>query len=169
MPNITNDEVDVVIVGLGWAGSIMAIELAQAGLKVRALERGPERPPEDFAYPKPADQYAYAIRNKVFATPRDAALTVRYNTGETALPTRKWGAFAPGTGVGGSGLHWTGVLIRPTPTDIKLKTYADQAYPRGRLDPDMRVKDFPFTWDEIEPFFDKFDKICGLSGNTGNL
>ena len=122
MPNITNDEVDVVIVGLGWAGSIMAIELAQAGLKVRALERGPERPPEDFAYPKPADQYAYAIRNKVFATPRDAALTVRYNTGETALPTRKWGAFAPGTGVGGSGLHWTGVLIRPTPTDIKLKT-----------------------------------------------
>ena len=113
MQKITNDDVDVVIVGLGWAGSIMAIELAQAGLKVRALERGPDRPPEDFAYPKPADQYAYAIRNKVFATPRDAALTVRYNTGETALPTRKWGAFAPGTGVGGSGLHWTGVLIRP--------------------------------------------------------
>ena len=81
MQKITNDDVDVVIVGLGWAGSIMAIELAQAGLKVRALERGPDRPPEDFAYPKPADQYAYAIRNKVFATPRDAALTVRYNTG----------------------------------------------------------------------------------------
>ena len=169
MPNITNDEVDVVIVGLGWAGSIMAIELAKEGLKVRALERGPDRPPEDFAYPKPADQYAYAIRNKVFVTPRDAALTVRYNTGETALPTRKWGAFVPGNGVGGSGLHWTGVLIRPTQTDIKLKTYADQAYKRGALDPDMRIKDFPFTWEEIEPHMDKFDKICGLSGTTGNL
>lgn len=35
MPDITNDDVDVVIVGLGWAGSLMAIELAQAGLKVR--------------------------------------------------------------------------------------------------------------------------------------
>ena len=126
MPNITNDDVDVVIVGLGWAGSLMAIELAQAGLKVRALERGPDRPPEDFAYPKPADQYGYATRNKVFATPRDAALTVRYNTAQQALPTRKWGAFAPGTGVGGSGLHWTAVLIRATPTDLKLKTYADQ-------------------------------------------
>jgi gluconate 2-dehydrogenase alpha chain len=169
MSNITNDEVDVVIVGLGWAGSIMAIELAKEGLKVRALERGPDRPPEDFAYPKPADQYAYAIKNKVFATPRDAALTVRYNDSETALPTRKWGAFAPGTGVGGSGLHWTGVLIRPTTTDLKLKTYADHAYKRGSLDPDMRIKDFPFTWDEIEPFYDKFDKICGLSGTTGNL
>jgi gluconate 2-dehydrogenase alpha chain len=169
MPNITNDEVDVVIVGLGWAGSIMAIELAREGLKVRALERGPDRPPEDFAYPKPADQYGYATRNKVFATPRDAALTVRYNQEQAALPTRKWGAFAPGTGVGGSGLHWTGVLIRPTPTDIKLKTYADQAYKRGTLDPEMRIKDFPFTWEEIEPHYDFFDKVCGLSGNTGNL
>ncbi|MBO9689427.1 MAG: GMC family oxidoreductase [Mitsuaria chitosanitabida] len=169
MANITNDEVDVVIVGLGWAGSLMAIELAQAGLKVRALERGPDRPPSDFAYPKPADQYAYATRNKVFATPKEAALTVRYDSSETALPTRKWGAFAPGTGVGGSGLHWTGVLIRPTPTDIKLKTYADQAYGKGKLDPEMRIKDFPFTWDEIEPHFDFFDKVCGLSGTTGNL
>ena len=49
MQTITNDDVDVVIVGLGWAGSIMAIELAKEGLKVRALERGPDRPPEDFA------------------------------------------------------------------------------------------------------------------------
>ena len=75
----------------------------------------------------------------------------------------------PGGGVGGSGLHWTGVLIRPTPTDIKLKTYVDQAYPPGVLQEDMRVMDFPFSWDEIEPYFDKFERICGQSGNTGNL
>ena len=33
-------EVDVVIVGLGWTGGILAKELAEAGLKVVALERG---------------------------------------------------------------------------------------------------------------------------------
>ena len=120
MANITNDEVDVVVVGLGWAGSLMSIELAQAGLKVRALERGEDRANADFAYPKPADQYAYGVRNKIMVTPKDGALTVRHSMNDTALPTRKWGAFVPGTGVGGSGLHWTGVLIRPTPTDIKL-------------------------------------------------
>ncbi|MET0126275.1 GMC family oxidoreductase [Pseudomonas caspiana] len=169
MANITNDEVDVVVVGLGWAGSLMSIELAQAGLKVRALERGEDRNNTDFAYPKPADQYAYGIRNKIMATPKAAAMTVRHTANDVALPTRKWGAFEPGTGVGGSGLHWTGVLIRPTPTDIKLKTYADQAYKPGILQEDMRIGDYPFTWDEIEPFLDKFDKICGLSGNTGNL
>ena len=33
-------EVDVVIVGLGWTGGILAKELTEAGLKVVALERG---------------------------------------------------------------------------------------------------------------------------------
>ena len=36
-------EKDVVIVGLGWTGSIMALELADAGLDVVAIERGPWR------------------------------------------------------------------------------------------------------------------------------
>lgn len=169
MPQINKEEVDVVVVGLGWAGSLMSIELAMAGLKVRALERGADRGYEEFAYPKPADEYAYAVRNKVMATPAEAAVTVRYNMSQTALPTRKWGAFCPGNGVGGSGLHWTAVLIRPTPTDLKLKTYADQAYGPGVLQDDMRIMDFPFSWEEIEPYYEKFEMICGQSGLTGNL
>ena len=40
MAQITKKEVDVVVCGLGWAGSLMSIELALAGLEVRALERG---------------------------------------------------------------------------------------------------------------------------------
>ena len=34
---------DAVIVGLGWTGSIMALELAREGLDVVAIERGPWR------------------------------------------------------------------------------------------------------------------------------
>ncbi len=169
MSVIQKKEVDVVVCGLGWTGSLMSIELAMAGLTVRALEKGPDRSYKEMAYPKPADQYAYAIRNKVMMTPAEAAVTFRYNSKEVAVPTRKWGAFVPGGGVGGSGLHWTAVLLRPTPTDLKLKTYADQAYGPGILADNMRIQDFPFTWDEIEPFFTKFEKICGLAGNTGNL
>lgn len=162
-------EVDVVVVGLGWAGSLMSIELAMAGLTVRALERGPDRDYDAFAYPKPADEYAYGVRNRVMATPAEAAVTVRHTMNQTALPTRKWGAFCPGNGVGGAGLHWTAVLIRPTPTDLKLKTYADKAYKPGILAPEMEIGDFPFNWDEIEPWYDKFERICGQSGKTGNL
>jgi len=33
----------------------------------------------------------------------------------------------------------------------------------------MRIMDFPFSWEEIEPYYEKFEMICGQSGTTGNL
>lgn len=39
---------DVVVVGLGWTGSIMAQEMCDAGLRVVAIERGPARDTSDF-------------------------------------------------------------------------------------------------------------------------
>lgn len=105
MSRIEKPPVDVVVCGLGWAGSLMSIELAKAGLRVHALEKGPDRDYDEFAYPKPADEYAYAVRNKVMTKPSDSAVTVRYTHHDVALPTRKWGAFVPGGGVGGSGMH----------------------------------------------------------------
>lgn len=166
---IENDPVDVVVVGLGWTGSIMSMELAQAGLKVRALERGGERRNDDFAYPKPADELANANRHKLMQSPRQAGFTVRHNAQETALPMRVLGSFRLGDGVGGAGLHWTAQLIRPRPTDLKLKTFIDENYKPGSLQEDLQIQDYPVTWDELEPHFDMFDKVCGLSGDTGNL
>ena len=166
---VINDTVDAVIVGLGWTGSIMSIELAKAGLKVRALESGPERTNAEYIYPKPADQLGYSVRQKVFAKPSQAALTVRHDRSQTALPTRRWGAFKPGDGVGGAGVHWTAVLLRPTPIDLKLKTFADQAYKPGQLQDDLQIQDYPVSYDELEPHFDFFEKVCGASGTAGNL
>ena len=34
---------DVVVIGLGWTGSLLAHELLQEGLRVVAIERGPWR------------------------------------------------------------------------------------------------------------------------------
>ena len=45
-------EVDAVMVGMGWTGSIMARELTKAGLTVVGLERGEDMTPgENFALP----------------------------------------------------------------------------------------------------------------------
>ncbi len=53
---IVKPRVDAVIVGMGWTGAIMAKELTDAGLRVVALERGPDRDTlTDFSYPKVAD------------------------------------------------------------------------------------------------------------------
>jgi gluconate 2-dehydrogenase alpha chain len=53
-------EVDVVCIGMGFAGSILAKELAAAGLNVVGLERGGSRHTvPDFQAPKIHDELKY--------------------------------------------------------------------------------------------------------------
>ena len=33
----------------------------------------------------------------------------------------------------------------------------------------MTVQDWAMTYDELEPYYDKFEKLCGTSGKAGNL
>lgn len=66
---IKKTPVDVVIVGFGWTGSLMAMELADSGLNIVALERGEMRDTwPDFAYPRIMDELTYGIRLKLFRT-----------------------------------------------------------------------------------------------------
>ena len=56
-------EIDAVVIGMGWAGALMARELTLAGLHVVGLERGPDRrPAEDFAMPGIRDELKYQQR-----------------------------------------------------------------------------------------------------------
>ena len=34
---------------------------------------------------------------------------------------------------------------------------------------DMTVQDWGVTYDELEPYYDKFEYLCGISGKAGNL
>ena len=33
----------------------------------------------------------------------------------------------------------------------------------------MTIQDYPVSYDELEPGFDKFEYLCGVSGKAGNL
>ena len=46
---MATEKTDVVIVGVGAAGGILAAELSKAGMKVIGLERGPRLATKDFA------------------------------------------------------------------------------------------------------------------------
>ncbi|RJS94915.1 GMC family oxidoreductase [Salinisphaera sp. Q1T1-3] len=161
--------VDVVIIGLGWSGSLMGMEMTDAGLDVLALERGNDRTKKDFLYPKPADELKYGVRLSLMQEPRTDGVTMRRNTQENALPQRHWTTFHPGTGVGGCGAHWTGVLYRATPTELTMKSFAEKTFPQGFLPEDMQLQDHGVTYEELEPHYDFFEKIAGLSGQAGNL
>ena len=52
---MATEKTDVVIVGVGAAGAVLAAELTKAGMKVTALERGPRHATADFAAPQGAD------------------------------------------------------------------------------------------------------------------
>src|SRR4051812_22431105 len=98
--------VDVLIVGLGWTGGIIAKELATTGLKIVALERGgPRDTNPDFQAPQIHDELRYAARYDLMQNVRRETLTFRNESSQTALPMRQLGSFLPGEGVGGAGVH----------------------------------------------------------------
>jgi gluconate 2-dehydrogenase alpha chain len=162
--------VDVVVVGVGWAGSIIARELTRAGLNVVGLERGPlRRPADDFTLPGIRDELRYAVRQELFQDTATETVTMRHGLNETALPIRRWGAFTPGTGLGGAGSHWNGMHWRYLPYDLNPRRHIIQRYGRNAIPAEMTIGDFGIEWDEIEPYYARFEALCGVSGKAGNI
>ncbi|HXZ22558.1 MAG TPA: GMC family oxidoreductase [Pseudolabrys sp.] len=163
-------EVDAVMVGMGWTGAILARELSKAGLSVVGLERGPDRTPgEDFILPAIRDELRYVQRLELMQDNSVDTITFRNTSTEQALPIRRFGAFLPGEGVGGSGIHWGALHWRFTPSDFRIKSHLSERYGAKAIPEDMTIQDWPVSYEELEPYYDKFDKLCGASGKAGNL
>jgi gluconate 2-dehydrogenase alpha chain len=162
--------VDAVIIGYGWTGAILAKTLTDAGLNVVALERGPARDTApDFEYPRIADELRHAIRGELWQPLASETVTVRHTVGDTAVPYRKYGSFVLGNGVGGAGVHWNGQLWRASPEDLHLRSHMEERYGKHFIPPGMTIQDYPVSFEELEPHFDHFEKVCAVSGVAGNL
>jgi gluconate 2-dehydrogenase alpha chain len=163
-------EVDAVVVGMGWTGSILARELTKAGLRVVGLERGPRRTPEeDFTLPAMRDELKYAIRHELLQDTAQETITFRHARSELALPMRHLGAFYPASGLGGAGAVWNGITSRLLPSDHVLRSHVAARYGRNAIPDDMPIQDLGVTYAELEPCYDRFEKLCGVSGQAGNL
>jgi gluconate 2-dehydrogenase alpha chain len=165
-----NKPVDVVIVGFGWTGAIMAIELAKTGLNVLALERGGDAATvPNWAYPKVVDEIAQSARNGLLQNLSKSTVTIRHSKNDRALPYRQIGSFKPGTGVGGAGIHWSGVHSRVMPQELRLKSHITERYGKHFIPGDMTLQDWGISFEELEPHFDRFEAVCGTSGKAGNI
>ncbi len=96
--------VDAVVVGTGAGGAPILARLAQAGLRVVALEAGRNWTPDDFPADESAAAPIYWLRERLSA-------------GETP---EAFGGNNSGTGVGGSTLHWGAFCPRPDPRDLRM-------------------------------------------------
>ena len=163
-------EVDVVLVGFGWTAAIMGHELTEAGLNVLAIERGQFRDTvPDFATTHIQDELRYAVRRALFERPARETLTFRNSIDQKALPMRHLGSFLPAAGVGGAGVHWNGQTWRFLPNDFEVRSHTLRRYGKKFIPADMTIQDWGVTYDELEPYYDKFEYLCGTSGTAGNI
>lgn len=161
---------DVVIVGLGWTGAIVGMELCEEGLEVLALERGDDRDTvPDFRYPNIADELKYGVHYAAMQKPRKSTLTIRRTIEETALPYRSLGSFLPGDGVGGAGVCWSGNTFRPMAEELRLRSYVVENFGQSIIPEGMTIQDWGVTYSELEPYFDRFEKVAGIAGKAGNI
>jgi gluconate 2-dehydrogenase alpha chain len=162
--------VDVVIVGAGWTGGIVAKELAPTGLKVVMLERGRSQDTSpDFVAPQSHDALKYNRRWELAQDLSKETITFRNDSSQTALPMRQYGFFVPGTNVGGSGAHWSGLTWRWTEWEHKMRSGTIDKYGASLIPEDMNLQDWPISYKDMEPYYDRFEKVCGVSGKAGNL
>jgi gluconate 2-dehydrogenase alpha chain len=164
----TLPRVDVVIIGGGWTGLLMAKELgARTHLSIVVLERGAAREPH--AYLTDMDELDYAVRLRMMQDASLETVTLRHHPGQRALPVRQLGSFLPGTGVGGAGEHWQGWCPRFSPDSFEIRTHTLGKYGLQRLGADCDIRDWGITYQELEPYYTRAENLIGVSGKAGNL
>ena len=151
---------DVVIIGSGAGGGMTGYVLAKAGLKVLMLEAGPFFDPA-----KDSMQLKWP-----WESPRrggnatrpmgdfDAAYGGWQIEGEPY--TQKDGSefqWFRSKMMGGRTNHWARISLRMGPKDFKGKSY----YGVG--------DDWPVTYEEISPYYDKVDRLIGVYGSAEGL
>ncbi len=157
--------VDVVIVGVGAAGGMVAPVLARAGLKVVGLEAGPWRTKETFV----PDELTSTHYGRANLGPKFNAEVPRWRLNE-GEPTRE-ATFSLGrmnNNVGGSTVHYTGWLRRFHPYHFKHLTHVRENFGEHVLPEDHTLADWPVSYDDLEPYYTKADYIAGVSGGDSD-
>lgn len=157
-------EVDVVIVGMGAAGGVAALPLAEAGLDVVGLEAGTWLNRQDFV----PDEIRNNVRDWPFLVKKahQERPTVRNNPDGTAS---RVGSHPMMNAVGGTSLHYWAQSWRLNPWDFRVVSETTRRYGASRIPSDSTVEDWPFGYDELEPYYDRVEREVGVSGQAGNV
>src|SRR5579863_8383250 len=149
--------VDVVIVGGGFTGLLMAKEItARTSHSVVILERGPAR--TNGQYSAGMDELDYAVRLRMMQNLADETLTHRHSSKASAVPVRQYGSFQPGTGTGGAGEHWGGLSFQFSPETFQLGSHIREKFP-DKLPPNVQAQDWGLTYDDLESNYYRAEQL----------
>lgn len=148
------DVVDFVVVGSGAAGGVMAKELSATGFRVVVLEQGPWRQAKDFTHDEVDVMYRCGLTNDFKRQPN----TFRKSTNE---PAKIQPAVEYGRMVGGGSVHFTSNYWRFHPEDFRERSTLG-------IVPGADLRDWPITYDDLEPYYTKAEWDLGISGLGGS-
>lgn len=153
-------EYDVCIVGSGAGGGMAAHELTRAGAKVVMLEAGPWFDSEEytmFKWPYESPRRGASSREKPFGE-FDACFGGWDIDGEpyTTTEDTEFDWFRARM-LGGRTNHWGRISLRFGPDDFKSRSK------------DGLGDDWPISYDDIKPYYDKLDRLVGIFGTNEGL
>lgn len=158
------DKTDIVVIGLGAVGGVAVLPLVTAGLQVKALEAGSWLQTRDFA----PDELRNNIRDwpQAVGKAKSEIPTVRATINYEAIQ----GSGHPMmNGVGGTSLHYWAQSWRLNPWDFKVVSETTRRYGAHRIPEGSTVEDWPLTYEELEPYYDRIEYALGVSGYAGNI
>src|SRR6202007_2852484 len=160
---MATERTDVVIVGMGAVGGIVAAELGKAGMKVIGLERGPRLTTADFT---PHDELRYFQRQDLRPNWKPQPGTWRPNAGATAHPMT---ILNYGNQAGGGTVHYGTLSWRMHEDDFRARSHTVDRYGASAIPEDSSLADWPLSYADLEPFYDQAEYELGVSGKAGNL
>jgi choline dehydrogenase-like flavoprotein len=133
----SDDEVDMLIIGCGAGGSVLAQRLARAGWRIVVLDRGPFwDPDEDWVSDEEGSQHLYWTDKRIIGGSDPVEL----------------GKNNSGHGVGGSMVHYAGYAPRFHPSDFETFTR------------DGVGADWPITYWDLKPHFERVERELPVAG-----
>src|SRR6266851_3048155 len=160
---MATEKTDVVIVGAGAAGGILAAELGKAGMKVIGLERGPRLTTADFSS---QDELRYFQRQELRPNAKRQPVTWRPNATARALPLP---VLNYGNQAGGGTVHYGAVSWRFHEDDFRARSQTIERYRAAAIPEGSSLVDWPLTYLDVEPFYDRAEYELGVSGKAGHL
>jgi choline dehydrogenase-like flavoprotein len=132
-----DDVVDLVVVGAGAGGSVLAQRLVRRGWKVVVLEKGPFWDPDhDWVSDEKGSAGLYWTDNRIISGGDPIDL----------------GKNNSGVGVGGSMTHFAGYVPRLHPSDFLVRSR------------DGVAVDWPISYDELKPSFERVERELPVAG-----
>lgn len=162
-------ETDVVIIGMGAVGGIAASVLTEAGLEVVGIEAGPHLTEQDFLRRLDELGESSSLRNRLGSPKFNREIpTYRPDSHSPNAPQSIVSGAGMANCVGGTSVHYGTQSWRFHEDDFTIRSSTIAKYGKGVMPAGASVVDWPLTYKELEPYYDKVEYQIGVSGQAGS-